>query len=183
MVSQDYSRRATDDSGYWKRLQDSEEREIQGIKQRLKKFHGGVFDEYLGPADLVGKANVLRRHLEEHRVVYQAARDHRAPTKQELDEALRRLGPAIQRARWAAAVSDIGGWKKTLEGEYVGLHGRALIHKGEGRDAKKWFLTLDGKDHEIKSRKPSFDHAEKILRQELRLAAYDYDRTLSQYRC
>jgi len=83
-------------------------------------------------------------------------------------------------ARSAAAVGDIGGWKKTPGGEYVGFHGRARIHKGEGRDAKKWFLTLDGKAHEIKSRRPSFDHAEALLRRELRLAntgaSYDYDR-------
>lgn len=54
-------------------------------------------------------------------------------------------------------------WKPTPGGGYEGLFGRAVLHK---RD-KTWFLTLDGKEHEIKSRKPSFDHAEGIIQQEL----------------
>lgn len=72
-------------------------------------------------------------------------------------------------------------WKKTPHG-YEGLHGRAKLEKR----GKKWFLNLDGKDHEIHSRKPSFDHAEGIIERELGPrarhassphAAYDYDRT------
>lgn len=53
-------------------------------------------------------------------------------------------------------------WKKTPNG-YEGLHGRAILEKR----GKKWFLTLDGKDHEIRSRRPGFDHAEGIIKQEL----------------
>jgi len=50
-------------------------------------------------------------------------------------------------------------WEKIPEG-YLGLHGKAKLWK-KGR---KWFLTVDGKDHEIKSRRPSFDHAEGLLK-------------------
>jgi len=66
------------------------------------------------------------------------------------------------------SLADIGRWQKTPEGEYIGLGGRAHI-KRKGK--KEWVVVLDGKEHAIKSRKPSFDHAEAILRKELRLAS------------
>ena len=63
-------------------------------------------------------------------------------------------------------------WKKTPEGyEASGAPFKAVLHK----KGKAWVLTVDGKDHEIKSRRPSFDHAEGLLRQ-LGKTAYDYDR-------
>lgn len=54
----------------------------------------------------------------------------------------------------------------------TGIPGTIKLHK----KGKKWYLTVDGKDHEITSRKPSFDHAEKMLRTMGKMA-YDYDRT------
>ena len=53
-----------------------------------------------------------------------------------------------------------------------------MLHK-KGR---KWFLTVDGKEHEIKSRRPSFDHAEGLLRDLGKTAMYDYDRTAADER-
>jgi len=58
---------------------------------------------------------------------------------------------SYQRANWS--------WEKTPEG-YTGLHGRVILHKR----GKKWFLTVDGRDYEIRSRRPTFDQAEGILR-------------------
>ena len=57
-----------------------------------------------------------------------------------------------KRASWS--------WEKTPEG-YVGLHGRATVHK-RGR---KWFLTVGGRDYEVKTRRPSLDHIEGMLRE------------------
>lgn len=53
----------------------------------------------------------------------------------------------------------------------TGVPGTIKLHKKD----RKWFLQVDGTDHEIKSRKPSFDHAEKMLRTMGKMA-YDYDR-------
>lgn len=51
-------------------------------------------------------------------------------------------------------------WKKVPEG-YLGLHGKVLLHK----KGKIWVLTIDGRDHEIRAKRPSFDHAEGILKE------------------
>lgn len=88
---------AASDAAFWVRRQQTAEREIQNIKKRLKKYHGGVFEEYLGLG--ADEANSLRKALEEHRVLWQAARELRNPTKAEINQALRKLGPAVQRAK------------------------------------------------------------------------------------
>lgn len=70
-------------------------------------------------------------------------------------------------------------WKPLPGGGYSGLNGKATLKKKE----RKWFLTVDGKEHEIKSRRPSFDHAEALLRdlgktsKENTMNTYSYDRT------
>jgi hypothetical protein len=85
-----YDRRVgAEDKEFWQRREQMHEREMQAIKARLRKYHGGVFDEYSGLG--AAQANKLRQELEKHRVSYFAARDGRAPTKQEIDEALRKL--------------------------------------------------------------------------------------------
>lgn len=70
----------------------------------------------------------------------------------------RRVWPRLASTEWS--------WKPVSGPPgtgYVTSNGRAVLHK-QGRD---WFLTLDGKDHPIHSRKPGFDHAETILQREL----------------
>jgi len=74
------SRFATEEGdGFWKRREEMHEHEIQNIKERLRKYHGGVFDSYLGLG--ADKANKLRQELEKNRVAWFAARDHRNPTR------------------------------------------------------------------------------------------------------
>jgi hypothetical protein len=89
IVARVVSRCASEDKAFWKRREETEEREISAIKGRLNKYHGGVFNVYLGLGS--AQANKLRRQLEEHRVAYWAAREGRSPTKQELQEALSKL--------------------------------------------------------------------------------------------
>jgi hypothetical protein len=165
MVTYDYDRRASEDDAFWKRREEAEEREIQAIKARLKKYHGGrIFDEYggLGAAE----ANKLRRQLEEHEVTYWAARSKRDPTRQELDAALRRLKPAVQHAKAASAKNewDWGPMRGPPGTGYVSQNGRAILRPRKG---KEWSLILDGREHEIHSKKPGFGHAEFILQREL----------------
>jgi hypothetical protein len=71
-------------------------------------------------------------------------------------------------------MTDPWGLKPRPEGGYESRNGRLLVHK----KGKRWLVTLDGRDHDIPSRKPSFDHVEFILQRELgkRAGAYDYDR-------
>lgn len=66
------------------------------------------------------------------------------------------------------------GLKPIPGGGYESRNGRMRVHQ----KGKRWVVTLDGKDHDIPSRKPSFDHVEFILQRELgiRTADYDYDR-------
>ena len=97
-MAHDYDRRtAAEDAAFWKEREKHHEREIQNIKKRLKKYHGGVFNEYLGLG--AEKANKLRKLLEHNRVAMGAASVGKPPTKQELEAAVRKLGPAVQRAR------------------------------------------------------------------------------------
>lgn len=63
------------------------------------------------------------------------------------------------------------GLKKLPDGGYESHNGRLVVHK----KGKRWVVTLDGRDHDIPSRKPSFDHVEFILQRELG-PSYDYDR-------
>jgi ribosomal protein L10 len=94
--SYDY-RQAAEDDAYWKSLVQSEEREIQNIKKRLKQYHGGVFDEYLGLGS--EQANKLRKALEIHRVALGFAMSRKKPTKADINEALSKLSPAVQKAK------------------------------------------------------------------------------------
>ena len=80
----------------WKARARGHEREVQNIKRRLKQRYGGVFDEYLGID--AKEANKLRKALEEHRVAYGAALSGALPTKQEIQAALSKLGPGVQKA-------------------------------------------------------------------------------------
>ncbi len=90
-------RQAAEDDAYWENLVRSEEREVQNIKKRLKQYHGGVFDEYGGlGADV---ANKLRKALEIHRVALGFAMSRKKPTKADIEDALRKLPPAVQRAK------------------------------------------------------------------------------------
>lgn len=74
---------------------------------------------------------------------------------------------------------DPWAMKKHPDGSYESHNGRVLVHK----KGKKWVATIDGKDHEFPSKKPSFDHLEVILRREVRdlrhRASYDYDRRVT----
>ena len=49
---------------------------------------------------------------------------------------------------------------------YKTQNGRAELRPLPGK-RKQWVLDLDGKEHEIASKKPGFGHAEFILRREL----------------
>jgi len=55
------------------------------------------------------------------------------------------------------------GWKKTSAG-YEGIFSdhKAIVKK----KGKKWFLFFMGKDYQM-PRRPSFDHAEGIIKQDL----------------
>lgn len=66
------------------------------------------------------------------------------------------------------------GLKPRPDGGYESHNGRLIVH----RKGKRWVVTLDGREHDIPSRKPSFAHVEFILQRELgkRAHAYDYDR-------
>jgi len=64
-----------------------------------------------------------------------------------------------------------GGWAwRPVPGPagtgYVTQNGRAKLQPTPGR-RKQWSLVLDGREHDIQSKKPGFQHAEFILRREL----------------
>ena len=71
-------------------------------------------------------------------------------------------------------MKDPCGLQKRPNGSYESHNGRLVVQK----KGKRWVVTLDGRDHDIPSKKPSFDHVEFILQRELgkRAHAYDYDR-------
>jgi hypothetical protein len=56
-------------------------------------------------------------------------------------------------------------WKKTSDGYEGVFNGNKAIIK---KEKKKWFLIFKGKKHSMPKR-PSFDHAEGIIKQELNL--------------
>ncbi|UCC74971.1 MAG: hypothetical protein JSV86_10595 [Gemmatimonadota bacterium] len=60
-----------EDAMFWKRRAATAAREVQAIKKRLRKYHGGVFKEYRGIG--ARKANALRRALDLHRCDYARA--------------------------------------------------------------------------------------------------------------
>ena len=49
-------------------------------------------------------------------------------------------------------------WKRTPEGHFSGLNGRALV------DVRRKLVTVDGVEYKL-PRKPSFGHAEGILKE------------------
>ena len=78
----------------WKARGEQHGREVQAIKKRLRERHGGVFSQYGGLG--ASEANSLRADLERHRVAGQAALlENRAPTREEIDEALARLKKSL----------------------------------------------------------------------------------------
>lgn len=95
----------------WKKRAAVEEREVQNIKKRLKKYHGGVFDEYGGLG--ADKANKLRQALEIHRVAWETYfYGHRKPTKDEIDDALKALKKKARGSMEAAKVIGRQLWKR-----------------------------------------------------------------------
>jgi len=101
---------------FWQQRVDQENREVQNIKKRLRDKFGGVFDSYSGIGSKA--ANKLRRELEAHRVALGAAQVGKQPTKAEIEDALRRLGPKenrIDRVRMLAlAEGRVGEWRFTV---------------------------------------------------------------------
>jgi hypothetical protein len=102
---------------FWQRRKDTEEREVQNIKRRLRERFGGVFDSYGGVG--AKEATELRRDLEIHRVAFSAAEAGRNPTKREIEDALRRLArksEGIDRDRLLVlAESRVDQWVFTVQ--------------------------------------------------------------------